>query len=239
MPQPVLSFGEGPTLDYASSGSWTITGDGVALSFGVGDSITAASGQRDYERTVGGSVQRFTITDTIAGFTPDFVRSFTLRADRSTGQMLYSCVFGVPAAVVDGPTTTVSYARVGINGTAYVAQNGGVQTYVLTASTGAARFDPTTRALVVTMHLVGNLRMAGGTSTATTDLGTFTGSGAIDATRGRFYGQLDSNDRVSQFSSFGGWFFGGTEAGAAFEILAADPATGSRVSIVGSLVAAR
>src|SRR5689334_15102724 len=30
-PQPVLPFGEGPTLDYAATGGWTISGDGVAL----------------------------------------------------------------------------------------------------------------------------------------------------------------------------------------------------------------
>jgi hypothetical protein len=241
-PQPVLSFGEGPTLDYASStGGWAINGDGVALSFASGDAVTAATGQRSYERSVGGSAQRFTITDTVAGITPDFVRSFALRTDRSAGSTLYSCVFGVPAAAADVPSAATSYTRVGVNGTAYVADQGGgtVQTYVLTASTGTVRFDPAANALVVTVRLLGNLQTAGGVASATTDLGTFTGSGAVDAARGRFYGQIDSADRISLFSSLGGWFFGGSEAGAAFEILALNPNTGNRVSAVGTVVAAR
>jgi hypothetical protein len=52
-------------------------------------------------------------------------------------------------------------------------------------------------------------------------------------------GQLDSADRISLFSSFGGWFFGSSETASAFEILAADPGSGSRISVVGTVAAAR
>lgn len=240
-PQPLLSFGEGPVLDYnASAASWAVNGDGVSLSFGSGDAVAAPSGQRSYERTVAGSVQRFTVIDPVAGGRAlDYVRGLSLRTDRSVGSTLYSCVFGVPSTAADVPATAVGYASVGVGGTAYVATPGGLQTYALSASTGTARFDPATGALVVSIRLIGNLQTATGTAAATTDLGTFTANGAVDAARGRFYGQLDSVDRVNLFSSLGGWFFGGTEAGAAFEILAVDPATGNRLSAVGTVVAAR
>lgn len=238
-PQPVLSFGEGPTLDTAASG-WTVAGDGVSLQFAASDAVASASGQRSYERSVSGSVQRFTIADTVAGITPDYVRSFALRTDRAAGSTLYSCVFGVPAVAADAPTAATSYTRVGVSGNAYVADGGGtVQTYALTASTGTVRFDAATGAMIVSIRLLGNLQTANGTASATTDLGTFTGNAAVDRTRGRFYSQLDSEDRVSLFSSLSGWFFGGTEAGAAFSVLAADPGSGNRVSAVGSVVAAR
>jgi hypothetical protein len=239
-PQPAMPFGDGLTLDYGSTGSWAINGDGVALSFAASSAVTAPAGQRRYETTVGGSVQQFTITDPVAaGSTLDFVRSFALRTDRSAGSTLYSCVFGVPTTLADRPTAAVSYTKVAVNGTAYVAGASGTQTYVLTASTGTARYDATTNALVVQVHLLGYLQAGGSTATTTTDLGTFTGNGVVDATNGKFSGQLDSSDRVSLFSSFGGWFFGGTEAGAAFEVLAADPGTGTRASVVGTVVAAR
>lgn len=242
MPQPVFSFGESPTLDsVAATSGWAINGDGVALSFAGTDAVTAAAGQRSYERTVSGSVQRFTITDpAIAGTTLDYVRSFALRTDRSAGSTLYSCVFGVPSIAADVPTTAIAYPKVGVNGTAYVTdQNGIVQTYTLTSSTGTVSFDPTAGALVVKVQLLGNLQSAGGTATTTVSLGTFTGNGVLNAARSKFYGQLDSADRVSLFSSFGGWFFGGTETGSAFEVYALDPATGNRVSAVGTVVAAR
>lgn len=241
-PQPVLSFGEGPTLDYTASPlGWAINGDGVALSFAAGDAVSAASGQRAYEKTVSGSAQRLTITDpAIAGTTLDYVRSYALRTDRSAGSTLYSCVFGVPLATADIPTGAVTYSKVGVNGTAYVAdQNGNVQTYTLTSSTGTVSFDPASGAMVVKVQLLGNLQTASGTATTTTSLGTFTGNGALNAGRTKFYGQLDSSDRVSLFSSFGGWFFGPTETASAFGVLAADPATGNRVSAVGTVVAAR
>lgn len=240
-PQPAVGFGEGLALDYAASGSWTLNGDGVALSFAASDAVTASTGQRSYERSVGGSTQRFTITDpTVSGVVFDYARSFALRTDRSAGPALYSCVFGVPATLADRPVTAISYGKVAVTGTAYVSDgSGSVQTYSVAASTGAVSYDATAGALVVSIKLVGNLQTAGGTDPTAIDLGTFTGNGAVDATRAKLYGSLDSADRISLFSSFGGWFFGGSETASAFEILAADPNTGNRMSVVGTVAAAR
>ena len=240
-PQPATPFGDGLTLDHASAGGWTISGDGVALSFGSADAVAASSGQRSYERTVAGSVQRFTITDPVAAGVPlEFARSFSLRADRPAGSTLYSCVFGVPTSLADRPAASVSYGKVGVGGTAYVADgNGGMRTYSLAASTGTVSYDAASNALVVRVRLTGNLQTSAGLEATTTELGTFMGTGAVDAARGSFSGQLDSDDRVSLFSSFGGWFFGDAEAASAFEILATENGGGGRMSVVGTVNAAR
>ena len=162
------------------------------------------------------------------------------RRHQAAGTTLYSCVFGVPANAVDVPTATITYPKVAVNGTAYVAdQSGAVQSYTLTASTATVSFDPAANALVVKVRLLGNLQTSGGTAAATTDLGTFSGNGVVNAGRSKFSGQLDSSDRVSLFSSLSGWFFGTSETGVAFELLAADPGSGNRVSAVGTVVAGR
>ncbi len=241
-PQPATPFGDGLTLDHTdSAGGWTISGEGIALSFGTGDAVATSPGQRSFERAVAGSVQRFTVTDPVAaGVALEYARSFTLRADRSAGASIYSCVFGVPTRLADRPTAPLSYGKVGVNGTAYVADgNGAMRTYTLSASTGTVGYDAASNAVVVRMRLIGNLQTAAGTASAVTDLGTFSGNGAVNASRGQFSGQLDGTDRVSLFSSFGGWFFGDTEAASAFEILAADPGSGDRMSVVGTVVAVR
>ena len=241
-PQPAAPFGEGLTLGQGgSAGGWTIGGDGLALSFGMGDAVGAGAGQRSFERAIAGSVQRLTITDpTAAGVALDYTRLFTLRADGSGGATLYSCIFGVPARPADRPTATMSYGKVGVNGTAYVSDgSGAVRTYSLAASTGTMGYDAATDAMVVRMRLIGNLQTPSGVSSTAVDLGNFTGTGSVNVARSQFSGQLDSGDRVSLFSSFGGWFFGGTEAASAFEILAADPAGGDRMSVIGTVVAAR
>ncbi len=240
-PQPAVGLGDGLVLDSGTTGTWAVSGDGVALSYAASDSVAAPSGQRIYEKNVGGSIQRLTFTDpTASGTVSDYTRRFSLRTDRSSGSTLYSCVFGVPTTLADRPTAAVTYGKVAIDGTAYLLDpSGAVQAYSISASTGTVSYDATANALVISIKLVGNLQTSGGTSATAVDLGTFTGSGAVDSSLGKLSGQLDSVDRISLFSSFGGWFFGSTEAASAFEILAADPTSGARISVVGTVAAAR
>ena len=241
-PQPALPFGEALSLGYAADTSgWTVTGDGVSLSFGAGDAVAAASGQKTYEHVIAGSTQRLTLTEPVAsGTTLSYTRTLGLRADRSAGTTLYSCAFGVPAIAADVPTAATSYGKIAVAGSAYLLdQNGAVQSYVLSSSTGTMSYDPTADAMVVTVRLVGNLQTASGTASATTDLGTFTSTAAVTAARARFAGQFDSDNGVSLFSSLSGAFFGDTEAGLAFEVLAANTTNGTRVAAVGTLAASR
>lgn len=241
-PQPALPFGEALALGYAATmAGWTIAGDGVNLSFAAGDAVSATAGQKIYERAVTGSTQRLTFIDPIvSGTTLSYTRSLALRADRSSGTTLYSCAFGVPALAADVPTSAASYGKVAVTGTAYLTdQAGAVQAYLLSGSTATVSYNPTAKAVVVTVQLLGNLQTAGNTASTTTDLGTFTSSAAVDSARARFSGQLDSANRISLFSSLSGAFFGDTEAGLAFEVLATNTNNGARVVAVGTIAASR
>lgn len=241
-PRPALSFGEALTLGYtAATGDWVIGGDEGNVSFAASEAVSVPAGQKSYQRIAGGVTQSFTITDpVVTGTTFDYTRSFALRAERMAGPTLYSCAFGVPALAADVPTAAVGYDKVSVSGTAYVVDQGGtVQTYVLSGSTGTVAYDPATNAMVVKVRLLGNLQTANGVAAAITELGTFSGNGAVEAARARFAGQLDSSDRISLFSSFSGAFFGNSETGAAFEVLATDTDAGTRVAAVGTVAASR
>lgn len=240
-PQPAAAFGDALTLGYtASTGGWTVGGDGVSLGFGAGDATTAPANQKTYAKTVAGSVQQLTIIDpAAAGTTLSYTRDVSLRVDRTAGSTLYSCVFGVPALAADVPSGAASYSRTSVTGTATVLDaNGSVATYALSNATASIAVNAA-GTVTVTVHLLGNLQTANDTASATTELGTFTGTGTIEAARVRFAGSLDSTDQVSQFSSFSGAFFGGSEAATAFEVLATDPNTGARVAAVGTVATAR
>ena len=239
-PQPAVPFGESLALGYtAASASWNVKGDGVALAFPGSSAVAAPAGQTIYEVAVSGSTQRLAISQPVAsGTTLGYTRVLSLRADRPAGTTQYSCVFGVPSLPTDLPSAAVTYARVSVAGTAYMLdRNGGLQSYALTASTGTVSYDPSTRMVTVKMHLFGSLQGGSTTATTSTDLGIYTGSASVDATRVRFAGALDSADRVNSFSSFSGAFFGGVEAGSAFETLSTDASTGNRVTVVGTIAA--
>jgi hypothetical protein len=245
-PQPATNFGDGLTLAYtAATDSYTISGDGLSLSYAPAQLDPAApAGVRGYLRTENGFTQRFSIgTPAPGGVALDYVRAFSLRALRNGQTLQYQCVFGVPTRLTDPPdATTVTFTRVGINGAAYVAPvGGGLQTYALTASTATLSVNVATGEATTVLRLVGTLQTASGPASTTTELGTFTGVGDFDDTRPSFYGPLTSTDRDSQFSFFGGWFFGpqGREAAFSTQILAVDRTTGARMSVLANVFAAR
>jgi hypothetical protein len=240
-PQPAESFGDSLVLGYtAASGSWSVTGDGGSLSFAGSEAVTAPAGQATYQHTTAGVTQQLTIAaPNASGTTLSYTRNLALSVTRSAGPTLSSCVFGVPSVPADVPGVPVSYSKVSVTGTAYMADaNGVVQTYVLSASTGTARYDAAGNAVVVQVHLVGYLQTGTTLAATATDFGTYTGTGPVEAGKVRFGGSLDGTDYVSLFSSFAGAFFGGVESGAAFEILATDTKSGNRIAAVGSLAAA-
>lgn len=246
-PNPATGFGDGLLLNYtAASDSYAITNDGLNLSFGPADVDPAAPvGVRSYVRTEpSGFRQRFTIgTPAPGGVGADYVRGLFLTTQRFGATLQYQCVFGVPTLLTDRPTeSSVSFARFNVGGSAYVTPaSGAQQVYSLANSVVTLNVNLTTGEVRTTLRLIGNLAGPGGLSPTTTELGTFTGTAGFDATRQSYYGQLTSTDRQSQFSYFGGWFFGpqGREAGFAMEILAADPATNARMSVLVNVTAAR
>ena len=224
----------------AASGGWSVSGDDVSQTFAGNEAVTAPAGQKAYQHTTAGVSQQLVIAEPGAsGTTLSYARNLTVRATRSAGTTLYSCAFGVPSVPADVPSITVGYGKVGVTGTAYMTDaNGVVQTYVLSASTGTARYDASTRTMSVQVHLLGYLQTGTTLAATATDLGTYSGTAPVDAAKVRFDGSLDGSDHVSLFSSFAGAFFGGIEAGAAFEILATDTRSGNRIAAVGNLAAA-
>ena len=99
----------------------------------------------------------------------------------------------------------------------------------------------TTGQFTTVLRLVGTLQTASGPATTDTPLGTFTGTATLDNSRQSYGGSFTSSDRQSQFSTFGGWFFGpqGREALFTAEILAVDTASGARMSALMNVAAAR
>ncbi len=246
-PQPATGFGDGFTLAYtAGSDSYALTGDGLSLSYGPAEiDPTAPAGARSYVRTEpSGFQQRFSIGQPAPGGVGlDYVRGFSLRAQRFGQTLQYLCVFGVPTLLSDPPSdANVVFSRVAVGGSAYVAPvAGGLQSYALINSTAAISVDVARGELRTTIRLIGNLLGPSGPAATTTDLGTYTAVATFDGTSQSYYGPLTSTDRQSQFSFLGGWFFGpqGREAAYAAQVLAVDPATGARVSAIMNVTAAR
>lgn len=220
---PATHFGQGLTLDYtATSDSYAIGGDGLALSYGPADLDPAAPATvKGYIKTVDGFQQRFTIgrPATSGGTGLDYTRGFFLRALGPGSPKNYSCVFGVPTLLGDAPAvSTVTYSQTGLTGSAYRTEAGTTSVYSLQTSTVTLSVNLTTGAITSNIHLIGVLQTPSGPG-ATVDLGNYTGTGTIDTVEGSYYGQF-TDVTGGGFAFFGGWFFGpqGRESGYAYNI---------------------
>jgi hypothetical protein len=240
---PATAFGNGLMLDHAAApDSYTITGDGVAQTYGPADRDPAApSTVISYLKTVSGFTERFTIARPgVGGVGLDYLRVFTLRAQKGSGPTNYSCVFGVPTLVSDRPAAaTVTFTRIGLGGSAYKAQAGVVGAYSLEGSSTTFAVNLTTGKVNTTIHLLGTLQTPTGPSTTNVELGTYSGVGDIDLASGSFSGQFFNPDGSPLFAYFGGWFFGpqGREAGFTSSIAKRDTVNNADISSVGTVVA--
>lgn len=153
----------------------------------------------------------------------------------------YSCIFGVPTRLDDLPTTSFTYTRGGLNGTATnYPSSGAPESYAVTQSQVSVAVDAANTRVTTTVRLIGALVNASGTSATTVDLGTYTGTATID--RSGFYsGQLASPDRSIRNASFAGWFFGPQASEAAFSIGldSLDRSTGRHIILIGNALALR
>lgn len=245
VPQPATAFGSGFTLAYnAGAETYLLTGDGQSLSYGPAQRDAAApAGVTSYVRTADGFTQRLTLGVPVAGGVAlDYTRGLTLRALRQGQPAQYQCVYGVPTLASDLPAGSVVYARANLNGVIYTAANGGgQQAYSTEASVVTLTLDPTTSRVSFTLQLLGTLQTATGPAPTPTALGTYTGTGTINAARTSYTGTLASSDRTVQLGTFGGWLFGpqAREAGMTMSLLAVDTTSGVRISVLGNIVASR
>ncbi|MES2336485.1 MAG: hypothetical protein V4537_00115 [Pseudomonadota bacterium] len=246
-PQPATDFGNGFDLSYtAGSENYLLTGDGQSLSYGPAQRDPASpspTGSVSYTRVADGFTQRLTLgIPTTGGVALDYTRGLSLRALRLGRPAQYQCIYGVPTLATDLPAASVVYARTSLIGTIYAATTGGAQqVYSTEASVVGFTLDPVTSRVTFTLRLLGTLQTASGPATTTTDLGTYTGTGTINAARTSYSGTLTSADRTVQFGTFGGWVFGpqAREAGLTLTLLALEPVSGTRVSVLGNIVATR
>lgn len=245
LPGPATRFGDGLLLAYtASSQTYGVTRYGHNLSFGPTNLDPATAGAQSYTKVENGFTYRFSIaTPTAGGVGLDYARSFSLIAPSISVPTQYVCVFGVPTLLTDKPAaSTVTFTRTGVTGTAYITPTRGEgRTYSLENSIATMTVDLTTGRATTTVRLIGTLQTASGSATTQAELGTFTGVGDFDETRQTYYGELTSTNRPSQFSYFGGWFFGpqGKEAIYAAEILSNDATIGENMTVLMTVAAAR
>ncbi len=244
-PQPATDFGNGFDLSYtAGTETYLLTGDGQSLSYGPAQrEAPAPSGAVSYTRMADGFTQRFTLgIPTTGGTALDYTRGLSLRALRLGRPAQYQCIYGVPTLATDLPAASVVYARTNLIGTIYAATTGSAQqVYSTEASVVTLTLDPATSRMSFTLRLLGTLQTASGPAATATDLGTYTGTGTINAARTSYAGTLTSSDRTVQVGTFGGWLFGpqAREAGMTLSLLALDPASGTRVSLLGNIVGSR
>ena len=248
---PATAYTDGLLVAYASApDSYTFSGGGVAASFGPADIDTAApTTVKAYKKTVGANTERFTLGVPVAGATPtasgtslEYARGFNLTTAVGGTLTQFGCVLGVPTLATDVPSaTTITFAKVGINGVAYVNEAGVQKVYAVNGTTGSTATlsgNTTTGKVTITIQLVGTQQ--GATPAVTgVPLGNYTTVADTDTSKPSFYGMLTSTDRNSVFSYIGGWFFGpqGAEAASSFEIATLDPATGARMTVTGNLIA--
>ena len=168
------------------------------------------------------------------------MRGFSLTVKPSGQIMQYNCLFGVPTLTSDVPPgSNIAFARVAYNGGAYVLDAGVQRFYLLTGNSSATfAANATTGTITVTLQLAGILQTPAGPSGGVVALGSYTGTGSIDAAAGNYSGSLTGTGGYSVNGTFGGWFFGpqGAEPAFASSLTGSDP-TGRPMSINGNLVA--
>ncbi len=245
--RPATAFGNGFALAYtAATDTYGITGDGITTNFGPTERDPAAPvGTQRYLRVVNGFTQRFSIGQpTAAGTGLDYTRGFGLTAQGLTGTPVqYGCIFGVPTVVGDAPAgSNIPFARVSVNGAAYVNQGGALLSYSLTGSTATLAANVTSGTITTTIQLIGVLQTASGPTGGNIALGSYTGTGSIDTVVGSFNGTLaDSVASPTVNGTFGGWFFGpqGAEGAYVLTMSGVQPGTSNIMTVTATVAAIR
>ncbi len=240
-------YGNGVPLSYtAATDTYRATVDGVQSTFAPGDRDPAApAGTQRYLKVVNGFTERFSIGQpTAAGTALEYVRGFGLTARDATGQAnQFGCIFGVSTFVGDAPAgSNIPFARVSLNGAAYINDAGSMLSYSLAGSTATLAANVVTGTITITLQLVGTEQKASGPVGGIVILGSYTGSGSIDTTAGSFSGSLvDNVSSPTVNGTFGGWFFGpqGAEGAAVLVMSGPQPGTNNLMTVTATIAAIR
>lgn len=235
----------GLTFAYAAGPqTWSIGGDGLALTFTPAERETGLPSSVVGYAKVGPPTERLRLSLTGTVSTPaEYMRLASVTARVPGGSLRnYACIIGVRTRVTDVPPGTLfTFPGARLNGFLYRGPSGGGATTQLnpSASTVSIEVNLSTGTVTTTIHLIGSALPSG--SGPDVDLGTLVGAADIDPATGGYYGTTwTSPDMSVLFAQFGGGFFGpqGRETGYAITLLADRP-DGTRIFLSGSVAGVR
>lgn len=233
----------GLTLAYAATPqNWTVTGDGVNLTFTPAErDMTAPATVMAYVKP-GTPSQRFSVSVTGAGpVAAEYHRAVSLNAVTPSGPRIFTCVIGVKTLVTDRPAgSTFNFPNARVGGYLFrtMPASSTLTQYSTSNATTTFNVNLDTGKVTAVIRLIATPLPTG--SAPDVDLGTVTAVADIDPATGGFYGTaVTSPDFTIPFAQFSGRFFGpqGKEAGLVMTILADKP-DGSRyfMSVGGSAI---
>lgn len=208
---------------------WAVTGDGLGLSFGPANVDTSLpSGFQAWAKPgIGSFTDRLRYqTVGIVGIGPfEYMRTAQVITNASGASTTYNCIIGVPTEVSDVPATSLVTYQAVYGGSGYRTITGGATSpFPLGRSTVALQADLLTGTVTTTIHFIGTPA-----SGPDVDLGTVTGTAAIDPLTGAYYGtSWSSADMTGVTGQFSGRFYGPQGKETAFVLtLAANSAAAS------------
>lgn len=231
--RPATLPDEGLAIRYsAAAQSWTVTGDGIDLTFVPSERDTSAPATSMAYVKPGSPTTRFSVSPTGPSTAlTEYLRNVTLT---HMGH-IYSCVTGVKTVVTDRPPASqIAFPTVRAGG--YLFRTpvfGSVSTqYNLEATVSTYNVDLATGKVTFTIRLTVTPFPVG--SASEVDLGTVTAVADIDSATGAFYGTtVTSPDFTTiMYGQFSGRFFGpqGKESGFVLSMFA-ERADGFRYSV--------
>lgn len=239
------AFGNGIPISYAaSSQTYTVAAPPLTIAYGPADLDPAAPTDTIGYRKVDSAnfANRFSITrPTLASGSLDYVRHARTLFRETNGTIHDAfCVIGVPTLLTDPlPSSSINFPAYSLRGTASATISGSRKQYDLAESTMTFTANPTSRAVNLSITLVGREISSTGLSDTRINFGQFDGQSSVDGAAQSFGMTLQSPTRISSGSQAAGWFFGpsGAELGLTFTIRVNDSA--SQIEAVGSVVADR
>ena len=229
----------------ASAQSWSVSGNGLALTFTPAERDMAAPATTiAYNKTTSSPVERLRISTVGVGSTPaEYLRMVILIANEpgAPGRNS-SCVIGVKTLLTDVPAaTTVTFPMARLGGYLFRTAPGSAGNTQLGTNNSTVALDVNlaTGDVRLVIRLIGTPLPTG--SGPDIDLGTFTANAEIDPATGGWYGtDFTSADMEPRFAQVSGRFYGpqGKESGFAMTLFAQKP-DGSILSLSGTGLALR
>lgn len=235
---PATAPDAGLALAYAAGPrSWTVTGEGINLTFTQAERDTTLPAPTMVYTKPGTPAQRLSVTP---GSTRDIIGEYhagaSVTAVTPSGPRLFTCIIGVKTLPTDRPAeTAINFRNAGTTGYLFGTTPASPTQTQYTMINSVTTFDvnlTTGKVTAVIRMIAAPLPLF---SQPDVELGTVTVTADIDPATGAYYGTtFTSPDFTIPFAQFSGRFFGpqGKEAGYVMTMLAEKP-DGSRYYLSG------